>query len=154
MTPPATRPAADPSHDGSWDYAGPSAVARAVRRGAGGAWEDAVGCCRVVRAGALVFVPGTTATDAAGQVVAEGDAYGQAQQALRNVAAALATVGAGLADVVQTRVYVTDVARWPEVHRAHAEAFCGTRPAATMVAVAALLDPRMLVEIEAVAVAA
>jgi len=114
-------------------------------------FEDVVGYSRVVRAGPLAFVAGTTAADADGVVLGGESVYEQAAEALRRIAAALAGASAGLADVVQTRIYLTDLARWREAGRAHAEAFGDVRPVSTMVEVAALIDPRMLVEIEAVA---
>lgn len=101
-------------------------------------------------AGPLVFVAGTTST-VDGRVVNHGDPYAQTMQAFRNVETALASAGAGLADVVQTRMFVTDIARWQEVGRAHRDAFGDTLPVTAMVGVAALIDPAMLVEVEAVA---
>jgi enamine deaminase RidA (YjgF/YER057c/UK114 family) len=114
----------------------------------GGPFEAAVGYSRAVAAGDYVFVSGCTSM-ADGQLVHEGDAYAQAAQCLANVAKALAGLGAGLGDVVRTRIFVTDISRWQDYGRAHADAFGDVRPAATMVQVAALIDPRMLVEIEA-----
>ncbi|MGZ4270729.1 MAG: RidA family protein [Solirubrobacteraceae bacterium] len=119
------------------------------RLGSGGPFEDLVGYSRVVRAGDHVWVAGCTAVTEDGVVVAAGDFYEQARLALGNVEAALAQVGARMADVVRTRMYVTDAAQWEAVGRAHGEAFGDIRPVTAMIGVAALLDPRMLVEIEA-----
>jgi enamine deaminase RidA (YjgF/YER057c/UK114 family) len=115
--------------------------------------EPKVGYSRAVRVGDTVFVSGTTASDGRGGVVAEGDPYGQAKEILRRIDAALEEAGSGLRDVVQTRVYVTDVSRWEEVGRAHGEVFGEVRPATTILGVGGLVSPEMLVEIEAVAVA-
>lgn len=117
--------------------------------GSGGPWEAAVGYSRAVRVGNVIHVAGTTALDEEGRLVGEGDAYAQARQALRNIRNALERAGAGMADVVRTRIYLTDISRWEEVGRAHGEVLGEVRPAATMVEVTRLIDPRMLVEIEA-----
>jgi enamine deaminase RidA (YjgF/YER057c/UK114 family) len=123
----------------------------AVRRLASGApWEPVIGYSRVVVAGPLIFVAGTTAT-VDGRVVGAGDAYAQTIQAFRNVETALASAGAGLADVVQTQLFVTDITRWEEVGRAHRELFADVRPVTAMVGISALIDPEMLIEVQAVA---
>ncbi|MGI8728768.1 MAG: RidA family protein [Solirubrobacteraceae bacterium] len=121
------------------------------RFASGGPWEAAVGYSRAVRAGDLVLVAGTTAVDEDGVVLGPGDAYEQAVIILDRIEQALARAGARIDQVVQTRVYLTDAGRADEVGRAHAERFGEQRPVMTMLAVAALLDPRMLVEIEAAA---
>ena len=118
------------------------------RHGSGGAWEDVVGYSRIVRAGDLVLVAGCTATMADGAIAGLGDPHAQTLQTLENVASALARVGATLSDVVRTRVFLTDVASFDGFARAHGDVFGDVRPVNTTVVVAALADPRMLVEIE------
>jgi len=115
-------------------------------------WEPLIGYSRAVRIGAAIHVSGTTATDEKGDVVGPGDPYAQTTQAIANVKEALNSLGADLTDVVRTRVYLMNIADWPEVGRAHAEAFADIRPAATMLEVRRLVDPEMLVEIEVDAV--
>ena len=122
-----------------------------VRFGSGAPWEGVVGYSRVVVRGEAAWVSGTTST-VDGVVVHAGDAAAQTRQVLATIRESLERAGFTLADVVRTRMFVTDVSRWEEVGRAHGEVFGDIRPATTMVQVAALIDPAMLVEIEADAV--
>ena len=120
------------------------------RISSGTPWEPLVGYSRAVAAGDHVWVTGCTSI-VDGEVAHDGDAYAQTVQALHNVEWALVQAGASLSDVVRTRIFVTDIARWEEYGRAHREAFGATMPATSMVEVSRLIDPRMLVEVEAVA---
>jgi enamine deaminase RidA (YjgF/YER057c/UK114 family) len=128
--------------------AGGGPATRKVSSGA--VWEPVVGYSRAVAAGDFVFVSGCTSI-AGADFVHPGDAFAQTTRAIANVRDALEALGAGLADVVRTRIYVTDMSRWEEYGRAHGEAFAGTMPATSMIGITALVDPRMLVEVEAIA---
>jgi enamine deaminase RidA (YjgF/YER057c/UK114 family) len=115
----------------------------------GAKWESIVGYSRAVRVSDRIYVTGTTATDETGEIVGVGDAYAQTFQVIENIERALQALGANLENVVRTRMFVTDISRWEEYGKAHGEFFGEIMPATTMVEVSKLIDPRMLIEIEA-----
>ena len=134
---------------------GPNDCRREMNRervSTGTEWEPKVGYSRAVRAGSEIRVAGTTATDDDGEIVAESDPYEQTAQALRNIESALEETGAGMSDVVRTRMFVTDIDDWERIGEAHGEVFGDIRPAASMVEVSRLITPEALVEIEADAI--
>ena len=120
-----------------------------VRAFSGAPWEAAVSYCRALRAGELIYVTGTAPLDELGAVFAPGDAYAQARRCFEIIEGALRELGAGMSHVVRTRMFVTDISRWAEYGRAHRERFAEHPPATTMVEVRSLIDPAMLIEIEA-----
>ncbi|MBK9155680.1 MAG: RidA family protein [Chloracidobacterium sp.] len=120
-----------------------------TRYSSGAKWESIVGYSRAVRVGDRIYVTGTTATDENSNVVGEGDAYRQTVQCILNIERALKNFDAGLENIVRTRMFVTDISRWEEFGRAHGEYFHEIMPATTMVEVSGLIDPDMLIEIEA-----
>ena len=124
-----------------------------LRYDSGTKWEPVVGYSRAVRVGNHIYVSGTTATNDEGEIVGKGNVYEQARQVLRNIEAGLKNLDASLSDVVRTRIYLTNIEDWKEVGKAHGQVFSEIRPATTIVEVSRLIDPEILVEIEAVAYA-
>ncbi|HUM27489.1 MAG TPA: RidA family protein [Anaerolineales bacterium] len=120
----------------------------------GAKWEDIVGYSRAVRVGNMIEVAGTTAVDERGEIVGLNDPYEQTKYALAKIEKALIEAGASMQDVVRTRMFVTDISKWEEVGRAHGEFFRTVKPAASMIEVKGLIDPKLLVEIEVTAIIA
>ena len=120
---------------------------------AGSIWGDQIGYSRALRTGNLVFVSGTTATGPDGKAMNPGDSYAQTKEVLRRIELALTQLGLAMADVVQTRMFVADISRWEEIGRAHGEVFRESKPATSMIEVSRLIDPDLMIEMEAVAVA-
>jgi enamine deaminase RidA (YjgF/YER057c/UK114 family) len=123
-----------------------------VRYSSGTKWEPIVGYSRAIKVQNFVYVSGTTATDQRGNLIGVGDARAQTIQTLNNIKTALESVGAKVENVVRTRIYVTDITRWEEIGRAHGEFFKQIRPATTMIEIKSLINPEMLVEVEAEAI--
>ena len=129
-------------------------MSKRINISSGAKWEDIVGYSRAVKLGNVIEVSGTAAVDSGGGVVGKGNAYGQTKFIIQKIEKALKEAGSSLKDVVRTRIYVTDISRWEEIGRAHGEFFRDIKPATAMVEVKSLIDPDMIVEIEATAILA